>query len=180
MRSLKLLATIFTFCMVLTVFAGCAVGTSAPTTEEPTTTTTAAPTSTPIPTPEPTSTPTPTPVFEEWATDDKLVGTWFCHDDSNMILSYTFNDDNTGLLVTMIPVVDGETKEERVSTTATEIMYTVTSDGMIRMVYMFNGKETTWEIEYKFVDQGLQIEYPNASSFKVRIFTKYMYRIYPF
>lgn len=180
MRNKKLLAMLLTICMVLTIFAGCDGGASAPTTEEPTTTTTAAPTSTPTPTPEPTSTPAPTPVIEKWATDDKLIGTWFCHDDSNIIQSYTFNDDNTGLLVTIMTVTDGETKEQKVRTTVTEIKWSVISEGMVRMSYIFNDKERFTDFEYKFVEQGLQIEYPDASSFKVKIFTNYTYRIYPF
>ena len=180
MRSLKLLATILTFCMVLTVFAGCAVGTSAPTTEDPTTTTSAAPTSTPIPTPEPTSTPAPTSAIEVWDTDDNLIGTWFCYGEDNLIQSYTFNDDNTGLFISMMTVVNGETNEKHIETRALEIKYSVISEGLIRVVYMYNGKESVSDFEYEFVEQGLQMENLKASSFKVKIYTNYTYRIYPF
>ena len=144
------------FGMALTVFAGCAGGISAPTTEEPTiTTTTAAPTSTPTPTPEPTSTPTPTPVVEEWATDEKLIGTWIYDNKSGVVISYTFNDDNTGLLVNSYPTVDWQTKEESIKTTETEIKYSVIGEGMIRIV---TGEDRFIDYEYKFVKQGLQLE----------------------
>ena len=135
MRKTKLITMLLMFGMALTVFAGCAGGISAPTTEEPTTTTTtAAPTSTPTPTPEPTSTPTPTPVVEEWATDEKLIGTWIYDNKSGVVISYTFNDDNTGLLVNSYPTVDWQTKEESIKTTETEIKYSVIGEGMIRIV----------------------------------------------
>ena len=144
------------FGMALTVFAGCASGISAPTTEEPTTTTTTAPpTSTPTPTPEPTSTPTPTPVVEAWATDEKLIGTWTYDNKSGVVISYTFNDDNTGLLVNSYPTVDWQTKEQSIKTTETEIKYSVIGEGMIRIV---TGEDRFIDYEYKFVKQGLQLE----------------------
>ena len=157
MRKTKLLAMLLMFGMALTVLAGCAGGISAPTTEEPTTTTTtAAPTSTPTPTPEPTSTPTPTPVVEEWATDEKLIGTWIYNNDkSGVAISYTFNDDNTGLLVNTYPTVDWQTKEQSIKTTETEIKYSVIGEGMIRIV---TGEDRFIDYEYKFVKQGLQLE----------------------
>ena len=156
MRKTKLITMLLMFGMALTVFAGCAGGISAPTTEEPTTTTTtAAPTSTPTPTPEPTSTPTPTPVVEEWATDEKLIGTWIYDNKSGVVISYTFNDDNTGLLVNSYPTVDWQTKEESIKTTETEIKYSVIGEGMIRIV---TGEDRFIDYEYKFVKQGLQLE----------------------
>ena len=137
MRKTKLITMLLMFGMALTVFAGCASGISAPTTEEPTTTTTtAAPTSTPTPTPEPTSTPTPTPVVEEWATDEKLIGTWIYNNDkSGVAISYTFNDDNTGLLVNTYPTVDWQTKEQSIKTTETEIKYSVI--GLFHLLHLF-------------------------------------------
>ena len=156
MRKTKMLAVLLMFGMALTVFAGCAGDISAPTTEEmTTTTTTAAPTSTPTPTPEPTSTPTPTPVVENWATDEKLIGTWAYENGSGVVITYTFNEDNTGLLVNSYPTVDWQTKEESIKTTETEIKYSVISEGMIRIV---TGEDRYIDYEYKFVKQGLQLE----------------------
>ena len=155
MRRIKLLAMVLSLGMILSGFAGCAGSASAPTTEEPTTTTTAAPTSTPTPTPEPTSTPTPTPLVEEWVTDEKLIGTWTYDSGGGVVISYTFNEDNTGLLLNSYPVVDWQTKEESFKTTETEIKYSVIGEGMIRII---TGEDRYIDYEYKFVKQGLQLE----------------------
>lgn len=186
MRNTKLLAMILTFCIALTFLGGCSGGASAPTTEEPTTTTTAAPT----PTPEPTPTPTPTPPVEKWATDEKLIRTWFCYDNLNILNTYSFHDDNTGLIVTMMTVEDGKTKEKRVDTYVIEFKYSVISEGMIRMFKapsakgegMVTGYDDSnfLDVKYKFVGQSLQLEFLHEYSSDVKIFTKEMYRIYPF
>ena len=113
MRFMKMTAAVLALCLFASLFAGCSIEAPATPTEEPTTTTTLAPTSTPTPTPEPTSTPTPTPtpVVEEWVTDEKLIGTWAYEPGGGVSIVYTFNDDNTGLLIQTVPVMDAQTKE---------------------------------------------------------------------
>ena len=154
MRKLKLMAMMLILCMALSAISGCAGNTPETTTEEPTTTTTAAPTSTPTPTHEPTSTPTPTPCVDEWVIDEKLVGTWAYEPGENLSVTYTFNDDNTGLLVQTVPTLDMKTKEQGTKTTETEIKYSIISEGVIRIIT----NDRYVDYEYKFVKKNLQLE----------------------
>lgn len=181
MRNIKLLAMILTFCMALTFLGGCSGGASAPTTEEPTTTTTAAPT--PTPTPEPTPTPTPPPAIEKWTTDEKLIGTYYRY-STGILTYYVFNDDNTGLIISMLNGVDNNGESCIHTHAVTEFKYSVISEGMIRIVCAPNektrgkGKVTYYkdeynqsqdnscyfDIKYKFVKLGLELDFMDKSS----------------
>ena len=171
MRKTKLLAMLLMSGMILNIFTGCASGISTQTIEQTTTTTTVAQTSTPTPTPEPTSTPTPTPVFEKLATDEKLIGTSWFTIKNRVIGTYTFKEDNTGFVVTMIPVVDGQTNEESIRTTVTEFQYSIIDEGMIR-IYISENRISDYE--YEFVGEDLQLISldPNVTSDRTTIYTR--------
>ena len=159
MRNTKLLAMFITFCMVLIVFAGCSGGTSAPTTEEPTTTTTAAPT----PTPEPTAKPTPTPPVEKWVTDERLCGTSWFRSDSGMYTVWTFKDNNTGYIFTMFAAEEGEDYYN--GQYPLVFKYSVISDGIIRIVYSDETRSTySYLKEYQDYKYGFDVKYLQLES----------------
>jgi hypothetical protein len=156
MRKTKMLAILLMLGMALNVLAGCAGGASEPTTEEPTTTTTAVPTTDPTPTPEPTPTPAPTPPVEKWATDERLSDkTWFRIKDSmGFKISYVFNHDNTGFIISWMNTVDKQ-GEDYITTFVRHFKYSVIDEGKIRIVYNENMEYE--DLKYVFSKDLLQL-----------------------
>ena len=97
---------------------------------------------------------------------EKLIGTWVYDPGNNLSISYTFNDDNTGLLVQTVPTMDMTTMEQSTKTTETEIKYSVISPGVIRIV---TGDRYV-DYEYKFVKKNLQLQ--DADHYSKNIYKK--------
>ena len=159
MKLVKLSATALSICMIACAFSACAntVPETFSAVETTTTATTAEPTPTPTPTPEPTATPTPTPTpspIEEYVIDDDLIGTWTSDSGNNVVVIYTFNEDNTGVLYQSFPSYDAATMEESVREYETPFEYTILRNRIIRIV---TGEDRYLDYEYHIDDDELWV-----------------------